>query len=98
MTSYRVRQKLVAIGDDFWIEDDCGQRVFKVDGKALRLRKTLVFEDADGKELCTVQERKLRIRDSMEIEDPRGRPGGDGQESPHRAAPRPLDSQCRRRP
>jgi uncharacterized protein YxjI len=62
MTAYRVRQKLVAIGDDFWIENDRGEQIYKVDGKALRLRKTLVFEDADGNELCTIQERKLRIR------------------------------------
>jgi uncharacterized protein YxjI len=70
---YRVRQKLVAIGDDFWIENERGERVYKVDGKALRLRKTLVFEDVSGNDLCTIQERKLRIRDSMEIEDPGGR-------------------------
>ena len=70
---YRVRQKLVAIGDDFWIENDRGERVYKVDGKALRLRKTLVFEDAAGNELCKIQERMLRIKDSMEIEGPDGR-------------------------
>jgi uncharacterized protein YxjI len=70
---YRVRQNLVAIGDDFWIENDRGERVYKVDGKALRLRKTLAFEGIDGKELCTIQERALRIKDSMEIEDPGGR-------------------------
>jgi len=70
---YRVRQKLVAIGDDFWIENERGEQIYKVDGKALRLRKTLVFEDVSGNELCTIQERKLRIRDSMEIEDPGGR-------------------------
>ena len=69
---YRVRQKLVAIGDDFWIENDRGERVYKVDGKALRLRKTLVFEDPAGKELCKIQERMLRIKDSMEIEGPDG--------------------------
>ena len=70
---YRVRQKLVAIGDDFWIENDSGERVYKVDGKALRLRKTLVFEDPAGNELCKIQERMLRIKDSMEIEGPDGR-------------------------
>ena len=70
---YRVRQNLIAIGDDFWIENDRGERVFKVDGKALRLRKTLAFEDTDGNQLCTIQERKLSIRDSMEIEDAGGR-------------------------
>ena len=69
---YRMRQKMIAIGDDFWIEDERGQRVFKVDGKALRVRQTLIFEDARGNELCKIQERMLRIKDSMEIEGPNG--------------------------
>jgi uncharacterized protein YxjI len=69
---YQMRQRLIAIGDDFWIENGNGQRVFKVDGKALRVRQTLVFEDAHGQELCKIQERMLRIKDSMEIEDPNG--------------------------
>jgi hypothetical protein len=34
---YKVRQRMVAIGDDFWIEDADGRRAFKVDGKALRI-------------------------------------------------------------
>jgi len=69
---YQMRQKMVAIGDDFWIENEQGQRVFKVDGKALRVRQTLVFEDAHGRELAKIQERMLRIKDSMEIEGPNG--------------------------
>ena len=69
---YQMRQKLLSIGDDYWIEDDRGERVFKVNGKALRIRKTLVFEDASGTELLNIQERKLRVRDTMEIEDPDG--------------------------
>jgi uncharacterized protein YxjI len=71
-THYQMRQKMVSIGDDFWIENDRGEKVFKVDGKALRVRSTLVFEDAHGKELCKIQERMLRIKDSMEIEDASG--------------------------
>ena len=71
-THFRMRQKLVSIGDDYWIEDDQGDRVFKVDGKALRARKTLIFEDAHGNKLLKIQERKLRIRDTMEIEDADG--------------------------
>jgi len=66
---YRMRQKLVSIGDDYWIENDRGERVYKVDGKALRLRKTLIFEDAHGAELVKIQERMLHVRDTMEIED-----------------------------
>jgi hypothetical protein len=42
---YRMREKLFAIGDDYWIENDEGERAFKVDGKAMRIRKTLVLED-----------------------------------------------------
>jgi uncharacterized protein YxjI len=69
---YQMRQKMVAIGDDFWIENDKGQKVFKVDGKALRVRQTLIFEDAHGQELAKIQERMLRVKDSMEIEGPHG--------------------------
>ena len=69
---YQIREKLLAIGDDSWIEDESGQKVFKVNGKALRVRKTMVFEDPDGNELCKIQERKLRVKDSMAIEGPDG--------------------------
>lgn len=69
---YQVRQRMVAIGDDFWIEDSTGKRVFKVDGKALRIRKTLILEDARGQVQCRIQERMLRVRDTMEIEGPSG--------------------------
>jgi uncharacterized protein YxjI len=71
-THYQMRQDLISIGDDYWIENDHGQRVYKVDGKALRVRQTLAFEDASGHELCRIQERMLRIKDSMEIEGPNG--------------------------
>ena len=69
---YQMRQRMVTIGDDFWIENQAGQKVFKVDGKALRLRKTLKFEDAHGQELCQIQEKVARIKESMEIEGPNG--------------------------
>jgi uncharacterized protein YxjI len=69
---YRMRQKMLSIGDDFWIEDEQGERVFRVDGKALRLRKTFHLEDLRGRQLCTIQKRVMHIRDSMEIERPEG--------------------------
>ncbi len=69
---YRMVEKMVAIGDDFYIQNDQGQRVFKVDGKALRIRDTMVFRDMNGNEICKIQSRVARIRDSMEIEDPSG--------------------------
>ena len=69
---YRMRQKLLSFGDDFWIEDEAGDRVFRVDGKALRLRDTLDLEDTHGTKLCRIQTRVLHIRDSMAIEDAAG--------------------------
>ena len=71
-TRYQMRQKLVSFGDDFWIENQEGQRVFRVDGKMLRVRDTLFFRDTGGNELCKIQERMLRVKDSMEIEGPKG--------------------------
>jgi uncharacterized protein YxjI len=70
---YKIRQNLISIGDDFWIENEEGKRVFKVDGKVLRIRKTLIFEDAKGKKLAQIQERLLAIKDTMVIEDADGK-------------------------
>jgi uncharacterized protein YxjI len=68
-----MRQKLLAFGDDFYIEDERGQKVFKVDGKVLRVRDTLVFKDMAGNKLCQIQERMVRVKDTMDIEGPDGR-------------------------
>ena len=64
---------MFAIGQDFWIENDRGQKVFKVDGKAIRVRGTLIFEDASGRQLYRIQERIARVRDTKNIEDGSGR-------------------------
>jgi uncharacterized protein YxjI len=65
---YQMRQRVLSIGDDYWIEDEHGRRAFRVDGKALRVRQTFVLEDADGNEVAKIQERKLSVRDKMAIE------------------------------
>ena len=65
---YQMRQKLLSVGDDSWIEDADGRRAFRVDGKALRIRKTFVLEDTAGNEVARLKERKLSVRDRMEIE------------------------------
>jgi uncharacterized protein YxjI len=66
--TYQMREKMFAIGDDFWIEDENGNRAFKVNGKAARLRDTFILEDAQGNELFKIQEKKLSVRDKMTIE------------------------------
>jgi len=63
-----MREKIFAIGDDFWIETEDGERAFKVNGKALRIRRTFILETPSGEELMKIQEKKLHIRDTMEVE------------------------------
>jgi uncharacterized protein YxjI len=65
---FRMREKLLSIGDDFWIEDEAGTRAYRVDGKAARLRETILLKDAEGREVAKIQERKLSVRDKMAIE------------------------------
>lgn len=67
-TRYQMREKLLSIGDDYWIETEDGQKAFKVNGKALRIRSTFVLESPSGEELYKIQEKKLHIRDTMEVE------------------------------
>jgi uncharacterized protein YxjI len=69
---YQMHQHLVALGDDFTIENEQGQPVFKIDGKVLRIRKTLIFCDLQGKTLCSIREKLLNIKKTMEIEGPNG--------------------------
>ena len=70
---YQMRQKLVSIGHDFYIENEQGEKVFKVDGKVLRVRDTLVFKDMQGDKLCQIQEQLLRVKDTMKVEGPDGK-------------------------
>ncbi len=70
---YKMREKIFDIGDDYWIETQKGRRVYKVDGKALHLRKTLLLEDAHGRELYNIQSKVVSVKDKMVVASPRGR-------------------------
>ena len=85
---YQLRQRLISIGDDYWIEDEQGRRAFRVNGKALRVRDTFVLEDPAGNEVAKIQERKLSVRDKDGDRTGRRLPG-DGPEGAGRY-PRPL--------
>jgi len=66
-----MREKLLSIGDDYFIETADGRRAFKVDGKALRVRNTIVIRGLQGQEQYRIQERMIRVKQTMVIE--RGR-------------------------
>jgi hypothetical protein len=55
-----MREKMFAIGDDFWVETGGGERAFNVNGKALRIRDTVV-ESPEGEELRNVPETFVAI-------------------------------------
>jgi uncharacterized protein YxjI len=65
---FMMREKLFSIGDDYWIEDDQGEKVFKVNGKALRARATFALEDPSGKDVVKIQDRVMHVRGTMKLE------------------------------
>ncbi|MFF4347253.1 LURP-one-related/scramblase family protein [Streptomyces sp. NPDC001530] len=65
---YLVRDRLLGFGDDYWIEDDRGNKVFFVDGKAMRLRDTFELKDTQGRVLIDIHQKMLALRDTMIIE------------------------------
>jgi uncharacterized protein YxjI len=69
---YLVQERLFSIRADFWIEDQDGNRVFVVDGKALSLRETFELKDAYGNLLIVIRKKFFSMRDTMEIENGNG--------------------------
>ena len=66
-TRYKLQRQIFSIGEDYWIENDRGEQLFKVDGKALSLRETFVLEDNAGSELLTIEAKLLAVRPTMKI-------------------------------
>src|SRR5690242_19086527 len=80
---YLVRERLFSISDDFWVTDERGDKIFLVDGKALRLRETFELKDTSGAILATIRKRFLSFTDTLDIEHDsevagRGRPDAVG--------------------
>ncbi|OON72921.1 LURP-one-related/scramblase family protein [Streptomyces tsukubensis] len=65
---FLVRERMFAVGDDYWIEDDHGRKVYLVDGKAMRLRRTFELKDTQGQVLIDIHEKMISLRDTMVIE------------------------------
>lgn len=64
---YKLRQRLISLGDDFTIEDEQGNAVYNVDNKLLTIRDTFVITDRAGEEVVTIRERILALRDTVDI-------------------------------
>ena len=66
---YLVQERIFSFKADFWIEDENGDRVFFVDGKALSLRETFELRDASGDIRALIRKKLFAMRDTMDIED-----------------------------
>ncbi|MFE9904658.1 LURP-one-related/scramblase family protein [Streptomyces achromogenes] len=65
---FLVRDRILGIGDDWWIEDEHGRKVYLVDGKAMRLRDTFELKDTGGRVLIDIHQKMFALRDTMVIE------------------------------
>ena len=64
---YVMKQKLFSWGDDFRIQNEAGQDVFFVDGRALSLGNKLSFQDMARHELAFIQQKLLSWGPTYEI-------------------------------
>jgi uncharacterized protein YxjI len=69
---YLMRQRIMALGQDFTINNAAGQPVYKIDGKVRMIKESLKFRDMQGTLLYKLDEKVLRIRESFDILRPDG--------------------------
>jgi uncharacterized protein YxjI len=69
---YLIQERIFSLTTDFWIEDEHGNRVFYVDGRALSLRETFELRDATGALRALIRKKVFAVRDTMNIEDAGG--------------------------
>ena len=65
---FQVRDRLLGFGEDYWIEDEHGGKVYLVDGKAMRLRDTFELKDTHGRVRIDIHQKMFALRDTMVIE------------------------------
>jgi len=64
---YIIREKLLSFGADSIINNEAGQPVFDVDGKALSLFNTLIVRDMEGNKVVTIKQKLPSISPAYEI-------------------------------
>jgi uncharacterized protein YxjI len=67
-TTFQLRRQLLALGEDFWIQNAQGENVYRLDGKVLALTQTFVLEDVGGNELARMQAEMFTLRRTMDVE------------------------------
>lgn len=71
-TRFKMKQRMFALGDDYYITNERNEKVIKVDGKLLRLKDKLVFEDMQKREIYHIAAKMVDIRETMIIKRANG--------------------------
>lgn len=64
---YAIKQKAIAIGEDFSIYDELGKEAYYVDGHALSIGKKLVVYDSRKREVARIRQRLFALRPTFVI-------------------------------
>ena len=72
MPTYQMRQKLFSLGDDFVIQDERGNDVYYVDGRAISIGNKLSFQDMQRNELAFIRQKLLSWGPTYVVEFPNG--------------------------
>jgi len=64
---YIMRQRILALGQGFTVNNAAGEPVFKIEGKIRIIKAALKFHDMHGNLLYKLDEKVLRIRKSYDI-------------------------------
>jgi uncharacterized protein YxjI len=67
MARFKMRQKLISLGEDFTIENESGAKAYEVDGKVMRIRETFELKDPRGNVVATIRGKLVSIRAKMNI-------------------------------
>ena len=64
---YVMKEKMLAFGDDFTIQDETGRDVYFVDGKAFSFGDQLSFQDMRGNELAYIKQKVFAWGKTYEV-------------------------------
>lgn len=66
-TRYKLQKELFSLDEDFWVENEKGEQVYKADSQATTLRETFVLANKDGEELLAIEAKLLAARPTMQL-------------------------------
>jgi uncharacterized protein YxjI len=65
---FMLRKIIFAIGNDLWVMDEQGNKVYLIDNKVIALRKTYIMYDMQHQEVLKIQREPLHLHKTFVIE------------------------------